>query len=825
MDFIRPIMASSLAFFLTMSAYAAKDPVGWSLFPTTGFPVTQEGSTSNVKYTLTNNLPKAATIVTKLTHHGGSFRTVNNCNNQSLAPGASCTIIIAFSPSSAGTGTVQLTYGYHNNRIPLPGLTATATGHASSEIVHGSIKGLPPAFTLSNPEQQPIFTIYFTNTGSSDITGFANPITATPSTVATVTTLSSPANTCGSSGSPVTIRPGDSCSITAQLTPNSLGQVTVSDTFTYDSGKTTTVSASSHVINGNSTCSIHGYASLPLPSNTYRYADNDVQFTFENECTTGSATLGQVNLTSTLNATITTNSTYDLCSNQTIPGGGSCTITASVIPQGTGDLIVDAVVASGGGEAEATTSATVASNIQSQHHILFINQCPFTVWYGIANGDGSDCPGTKCKTPDPNLVTYPNGAPPSAYQLNAQVAGAPPATIDLALSSYQNGALWPRTGCVMQNGNLNCATGTCGTLNNSGTCSTTKPPLQPQNPFTKFEPYIVSTPGGDGVYDVSAINGMTVPVEMKAFGPPTGNTASTVYNCSGAGAIIQPSYNNALGACSWNYNPASTLSGISNVNNDFYWVTPGPDDACCTGGSCDISCGMAYNTGPSALSPVSGAPINRRNGNFLGFNPLANDTGYSADTQWGSVNLFRKYDMGTQIINQSTSSNYGFQVNTSYNNTTTTYNTYLQLLECVPDTSATSGDSANSCYQNKLTAPQFAQCCGCINWPNTLPAFDCGNGSPNYINGENFDWTTFLVPSDQTTNPGSVTYTIGNAIRWIKNACPTAYAYQFDDATSSFQCTHDGSTPLLTSYEITFCPGGVTGLPAGATEGRSTPPS
>jgi hypothetical protein len=50
---------------------------------------------------------------------------------------------------------------------------------------------------------------------------------------------------------------------------------------------------------------------------------------------------------------------------------------------------------------------------------------------------------------------------------------------------------------------------------------------------------------------------------------------------------------------------------------------------------------------------------------------------------------------------------------------------------------------------------------------------------------------------------------------FLKNACPTAYSFPFDDATSTFTCTTPNpgpSNPNSTGYAITFCPGGVRGF-------------
>ena len=46
----------------------------------------------------------------------------------------------------------------------------------------------------------------------------------------------------------------------------------------------------------------------------------------------------------------------------------------------------------------------------------------------------------------------------------------------------------------------------------------------------------------------------------------------------------------------------------------------------------------------------------------------------------------------------------------------------------------------------------------------------------------------------------------------LKQACPSAYSYPFDDATSTFQCQAQGTTNLL-GYSI-----GLTDLPKPTSE-------
>lgn len=841
MDVVRTSAYGLLLFLFNNTAIAGSDPVSWQLTPATHPISIQVGEQAGATYTLTSHLPGPALITTKISSSGNFITFQDECNQKTLRPGNSCKIQVLFSPTAAGKGVFQLTYKYNFNVIPLPAWEATATSIPQTPALTGNYTEPTPFPNVFYTNQAPFVIAEFSNTGNTTLTNCVagnslgqNELTINPFSAATVTTDVPFSGTCGSTGSPITLNPGDVCAIYGELTNlqiTSTATLTAQVTCNEVAASTQKTFAIQNPSGGCTTASV--IPNLPLPTETYLYADNMVTFQVTNNCATDNINLGVVDITATTgNATITgTNTnppaTYDNCSNQMLTPGQSCTITASVIPTppiNISGLVVTASVPTGGlsPETGSTIAPTVNSNIQPTHHILFVNQCPFDVWYGIANGNGTSCPGIACKSPDPNLISFPSGAPESAYHLEAQTPNATPSTIDLALTSYQNGAFWPRTGCTMQSGQFNCATGTCQTMPNSATCLSPSGggtgPVQPQNPFTKFEATILAVPGGDGIYDVSVINGMTVPVEVKAFGPSTGNTSSTVYNCSGAGALLQPSSNNALGNCSWNFNPESTIP-IPSINSDFYWVTPGADDGCVNG----INCGMSYSQYPQS-NGNSPSPINRRQGGFLGYNPLVNDTAYINSAQWGSRNLFLLYGMDIEILGQTNLDNYGTTLVDGTNivlsgNTYPAYNVLLSI------PGITNNGSLNSCYQPANTF--FAHCGGCVNWnqalppltsPITLPSEQCGNSSPNYQYPWNLDWTTNDIPALLGT------YTPFQAIKWLKEACPTAYSYQFDDPASSFQCTQDNGTPLLTSYQVTFCPGGRTGIPAGATEGRSITP-
>lgn len=96
--------------------------------------------------------------------------------------------------------------------------------------------------------------------------------------------------------------------------------------------------------------------------------------------------------------------------------------------------------------------------------------------------------------------------------------------------------------------------------------------------------------------------------------------------------------------------------------------------------------------------------------------------------------------------------------------------------------------------------------CGCYDWNQSGSAVPTAQASNCLAN--NPDWEAAVYPR----------------IEWLKKACPTAYSYNHDDASSSFTCPGGVSGSEYTQYQITFCPGGETGLPAGAAEGRTLVP-
>ncbi|CAM2961714.1 thaumatin family protein [Legionella worsleiensis] len=754
MDFVKAALALVLSLFLA-SADAAIDPVSWSVSPAGFPPSTVVGNSYSLTFTFTNNLPRPVPFDVSSAFDGGSFAITHGCN-KTLAgrnqPDSSCLVHLQFQPSSPGRNTARLSMRYHNNVVPLPTLFSTSA--ETSGAIKGFVNIPLPAVTYTGVTYPVEFT--YVNHGTVPVTATAVvPSGFTPN----------PAGGCTAA-----IPVGGQCTVSGTFSPVSLGQTSLGVTYTYTQGGSSIsvpLVTQTIVKNGAGCHQINGMAVLPLPDKTYIYADNVVKYEFTNHCPS-TETLGQVALASDGTATLTKGT--DTCSGASLAQSQSCSVFVSVVPTvTTADLTVSATLPYLGGSlsASAHTSEEVQALTQtnSRHTVMFVNQCDFPVWYEFSNGTGTSA--------DPT----PAGSRSFAdYQINQQVRGNSPYTKVLSVDQYLNGAIYVRTGCDATTGV--CETANCPVIPGTATCQVGVQPVPPQ---TKFE-LNMGTAGNDGIYDVSVINGFNVPGQVRSLapinlGPTPVNNIPFPFNCGqSAGALIQ-STNSFLGSCPWTFTPPSTPPD-SPAN--YIWVSGGSAGVNCTQNSdCSMSplgpyCGM---TSPD---PVDGR-IYRRCGNFLGYYTLADYIGLTAPSQWDPVyDLYTLYGMGDLLQPAGTGS-------TQYGNFGGAPATYAALYGC----QTTTTNALNTGYA--LQSQNNDKVCGCYNWNDigslvfTPQVTDC--------TGQNLTWLGTVFPR----------------ILWLKQACPTAYSYQFDDKSAQFQCNE---TSKKTSYQITFCPGGKSGKPA-----------
>lgn len=743
------VYASFFSLLFAINGYAGTDPIAWSAFPAAGFPAqTNVGSSYSVSYTLSNNLPFPVAVSVSAAHNGGTFGLTNGCNTTLAGKNrAGSSCLVHVFFQPVRAGMNNVQLTVAYNNNRVPLPRLSSTAvGGGSGPTSDKVAGF---VTTPLPAVTYIGATY--NVGFTFVNNGHSVVTAS---AVNVQGFTASGNTCTTA-----LNPNSTCGVTGTFTPTTVGQANLGVTFVYSNGSVPLITQS-NVQNSTGAChQVNGFASLPLPVSTFIYADNVVKFQFTNHCPSTSETLGTVSLFADMPSATITKGT-DTCSGQTLAANGSCSILASVVPNATttsaNDLSVTASIPYSGSSqrAEATTSEVVnaISNPTTLHTINFVNQCGQDIWYAFQNGAGGT--GPTRKSPDPTGQQAFD-----FYELNTQLTGAAPDTKTISFNEYVNGAIVARTGCDTSTGI--CATASCTVSPGTGTCIVGNDPTPP---MTIFEANLDGATASDGSYDVSMVNGFNVPGEVRSLYPTV--TPLNFTNACGqsAGAVIQPT-GSPLGQCSWSFTPPNSSDpGNPDRTANFIFVSAGAQDSCspaCTG---NTYCGTAFNSAPN------NAPINRRCGTFQGYWAVADYVGYTSTSQWGTgFDLYTNYNLGGSL----SSSTYGAGALIS------------NLFSCTE----TANGSLLSGYSHTLNV------CGCYDWNQP------GSVAPTA------QASNCIVPSTQ--NPDWLSNVFGR-ISWLKQACPTAYSYQFDDTSSSFTCNVAGKK---TSYQITFCPGGKTGQP------------
>lgn len=424
----------------------------------------------------------------------------------------------------------------------------------------------------------------------------------------------------------------------------------------------------------------------------------------------------------------------------------------------------------------------------TQRDFLFTNNTNETIWLGVTAGtisclSDSDCPtsttgscvgenaatGTagvcgctsntqcgniaQCNTS--NNHCYFNLPTLSTAQMNL-AAGATSNVCFPAAQSGKNiqwsGNVFARTGC--DSNGQNCKTGECGNAANQPCpTGTGGGPTATLAEFT-LSNQSVSTSGPD-YYDVSMINGINVGLMMAPKSGTFTADSSNPYSCGtpGNSSAVSP-----LSACSWTIN--ATVSSVDQTT-------------------------LLRNVSPTTITgtcPGGGAP------NSLGYCPCTLDSECSSQSL--VCGLATNAVAGEQYA-RVCGTGIGWwtvdEVCTSSNGTSPTITTAMNCSPTNNDLYSCSGTQAQSCYTNGAAAT----CCGCGTsasadglWPTVLsPDF---GGSDNGCYNNNPTWVSISQPW----------------LVFLKQACPTAYTYPYDDATSTFTCS--GTSSLAPDYNITF---------------------
>lgn len=416
--------------------------------------------------------------------------------------------------------------------------------------------------------------------------------------------------------------------------------------------------------------------------------------------------------------------------------------------------------------------------------VTFYNNCSQNIWLGISGGSVGAAPHTggdtvpcesdaDCFTKthssathcvaesDTSHICYWNSPLPGASGTASdyQLIPGQQKTVSIPTDASYNGQFWSgaiagRTGCTGSGASLQCETADCGSAScgvKGGWHGILDSITGFSTPFTK--PEITMLANGPDTYDVSMVDGYNnVSIEFKptpgqilANAPSSSVPNFSKYWCSNPGGSTSTT---GLPACTWNLNINSSVPNFM-----YYRFVSGdgtvPADTCtsdssCTGGQV---CGLPFVSGNTNSQHL-------RCGKLLGY---ATPNAVCKGTTWTQTGVNDPFN-----CTQTTA------VNPPYAHISNVY-------AC--------DNSSVTCYQGSGITPP-ANCCGCSDWSGlgVLPTASCNNVTSGNL------WTVNAYPKDQL----------------FKAACPTAYSYQFDDPSSTFQCQTPGTNN--TNYTVTYCP-------------------
>lgn len=397
----------------------------------------------------------------------------------------------------------------------------------------------------------------------------------------------------------------------------------------------------------------------------------------------------------------------------------------------------------------------------------------------------------------------PSDAATNHYQLTAYSGSGAPAQDSVTFTSYSstNGyaLLWSggvagRTGCGGGTANApyvgasSCLTGGCNLGSDPGTddsanggCylgqgfGSSSTASGGANPVTQAEFTLVSiTPD---TYDVTIINGTNIPVNMypitdgasAAIASPA--TYGNPYQCGSSGSntatVMNPvDSTTTLGGCSWNFENSFLTSNFP-LNLAYRWVgnqtaTSCLVDSTCTAINANYRCGLTS----TAVGTTGSGSAQTTCGTLLGY--WSQDEICAANATYNPTN-----NPSTEIVNCTAGSGGTFGGNTLIN-----------LLACT-------GPANQSCY---TAGANPSICGGCTDWTHV-------SGVPSNAS---------VITACTTPNSSYWVPNVLPGLNFLKEACPSAYVYPYDDKASTFTCPQNSGQSGV-NYVVEFCPGGETG--------------
>jgi hypothetical protein len=400
------------------------------------------------------------------------------------------------------------------------------------------------------------------------------------------------------------------------------------------------------------------------------------------------------------------------------------------------------------------------------------------------------CAGGACQYN--GLVPQPASAP------QWQLAAGQSAT--LCMPQGWGGRIWGRTGCSTVNGAFQCQTGQCGQAA-SGVLQCTnlsQGVSQTATGVTLFEGTWDSN--ATDFWDVSLVNGYNLPMTASACG----SSSSTSISCLFAGQKTGASQN--VG-CVSDLNASCpallTVQGQCNCvsNSDCPSGQTCGANNLCSGGSatCPVTCidpgDLCQSFGLFANNPVIPAPSCLQCNQAVPGDPNSNTysdfyncLGSLATISCNNAAWVCFSDKDCPVAGQTCQSNVCTPVSTTFNSFATCTNSG-GTFSCNPNVNQVAQYSCQSQNGTQLCLPSP---------PSSTASGCCGPFSSS--------WNTATKAANGTSatscQPGTTPYTTA-----FKAACPTAYSYQFDDPSSSYQCFDTPGNEV--NYLVTFCPAGT----------------
>ncbi|WP_164014371.1 thaumatin family protein [Pyxidicoccus trucidator] len=479
--------------------------------------------------------------------------------------------------------------------------------------------------------------------------------------------------------------------------------------------------------------------------------------------------------------------------NPTCPSGQSCDVALGLCqyPATDGGVPLDAL--------ELTTGETATLCMPSTLPTAYSSLQPE---YSACTQD-SQCQSNRCLQASGGAISNPPTAcPEGGTCLCRSVVG-------------WSGGIFGRLGC--QADGTKCQSADCGNapgqpcpLGKGGT-----------NPFSSAE--FTLQPNALDFYDVTIINGANVSIQMGPLGDGGFAPASppSPYSCGNAGGTSAQGNADAgmLEACSWKFTP-DTSTGLPADYSVLLRAVTLPvctsSSDCASGTSCVNNLCQPTLTKCSTTQPYCA-------GNAVCSNPNNPATGYCSACQadsdcsadagtptCGTTFLPGIGDM-TPLVQACGKSigwwsyedlcsmlpgySYG-PLNCSQMMTAgTVTDTLTNLFGCA-------GQFSSSCYN--ATAGNTQACCGCA----TFPGNKAGSFWPTTLEAGN---NPAQADAGQCVNNNAVwAQSVQPWLAFLKQACPTAYTYAYDDVTSTFTCMTpgtgvvDGGAPNSVGYGIVF---------------------